>query len=193
MYTFFVCFYKFNSFRHMFNVTVEKLVTRQKSKTENIFFNKNVFDQNQKHLQVFQAFCLLKNTKEKSGLTQNFNFLFCFSRFAWTLRNVHKKAIKAKLRSPEHPSVDIRAWTYQFSQKLKQHSGSWSTWNILESISCINSSYKTHFSSAFKLGLLFMAHHIDSPVYVSRLVFLYCLCYLAGQKTFKNIWCEAFL
>ena len=63
----------------MFNVTVEKLVTRQKSKTENIFFNKNVFDQNQKHLQVFQAFCLLKNTKEKSGLTQKTSIFYFVS------------------------------------------------------------------------------------------------------------------
>ena len=42
----------------------------QKSKG-NIFFNKNVFDLNQKHLQVFQAFRLLKNTKETRGDTQN--------------------------------------------------------------------------------------------------------------------------
>ena len=178
----------------MFNVTVEKLVTRQKSKTENIFFNKKRFWSEPKTFASFSGVLFVKKHEGNKWFnTKNFNFLFCFSRFAWTLRNVHKKAIEAKLRSPEHPSVDIRAWTYQFSQKLKQHSGSWSTWNILESISCINSSYKTHFSSAFKLGLLFMAHHIDSPVYVSRLVFLYCLCYLAGQKTFKNIWCEAFL
>ena len=38
----------------------------QKSKG-NIFFNKNVFDLNQKHLQVFQAFRLLKKTKETRG------------------------------------------------------------------------------------------------------------------------------
>ena len=63
----------------MFNVTVEKLVTRQKSKTENIFFNKNVFDQNQKHLQVFQAFCLLKNTKETSGLIQRTSIFYFVS------------------------------------------------------------------------------------------------------------------
>ena len=42
----------------------------KKSKRKNVFFNKNAFDLNQKHLQVFQAFCLLKNTKETSGDTQ---------------------------------------------------------------------------------------------------------------------------
>ena len=36
---------------------------------EIVFFNKNVFYLNQKHLQVFQAFRLLKNTKETSGET----------------------------------------------------------------------------------------------------------------------------
>ena len=38
-----------------------------------MFFNKNVFDLNQKHLQVFQGFNLLKNTKETSGQTQKTN------------------------------------------------------------------------------------------------------------------------
>ena len=41
-----------------------------KNQTENVFFNKNVFDLSQKHLQVFQAFQLLKNTKETNGETQ---------------------------------------------------------------------------------------------------------------------------
>ena len=45
-------------------------MAKQKNQTENIFFNKNDFDLNQKHLQVFQAFRLLKNTKETSGETQ---------------------------------------------------------------------------------------------------------------------------
>ena len=39
----------------------------EKSQTE--IFNKNIFDLNQKLLLVFQAFCLLKNTKETSGET----------------------------------------------------------------------------------------------------------------------------
>ena len=34
------------------------------------FFNKNVFDLNQKRLQVFQAFRLLKNTKVTRDDTQ---------------------------------------------------------------------------------------------------------------------------
>ena len=45
-------------------------MAKQKNQRENVFFNKNVFDLNQKHLQVFQAFRLLKNTKETSGETQ---------------------------------------------------------------------------------------------------------------------------
>ena len=51
-------------------LTVEKLAAKQQNQTEKVFFNINVFDLNQKHLQVFQAFCLLKNTKETSGETQ---------------------------------------------------------------------------------------------------------------------------
>ena len=42
----------------------------KKSNRKCLFFNKNVFDLNRKHLQVFQAFRLLKNTKETSGETQ---------------------------------------------------------------------------------------------------------------------------
>ena len=62
-------------------------MVKRKNQRQNLFSNKNVFDLNQKHLQVFQAFRLLKNTKETSGDTQknlvkNFKFLFCFSRFA---------------------------------------------------------------------------------------------------------------
>ena len=45
-------------------------MAKQKNKRENILSNKNVFDLNQNHLQVFQAFRLLKNTKESSGDTQ---------------------------------------------------------------------------------------------------------------------------
>ena len=42
------------------------------------FFNKNDFDLNQKHLQVFQTFRLLKkNMKETSGETQKASS-FCF-------------------------------------------------------------------------------------------------------------------
>ena len=63
-------------------------MAKQKNQGENVFFNKNVFfDLNQKHLQVFQAFRLLKKTKETSGyiqknLIKNLKFLFCFPRFA---------------------------------------------------------------------------------------------------------------
>ena len=42
----------------------------QKSKRKCFFFNKNVFDLNQKRLQVFQAFRLLKNTKVTRDDTQ---------------------------------------------------------------------------------------------------------------------------
>ena len=45
-------------------------MAKQKNQRENVFFNKNVFDLNQKHLQDFQAFRLLENTKETSGNTQ---------------------------------------------------------------------------------------------------------------------------
>ena len=39
-------------------------MAKQKNQTENIFFNKNDFDLNQKHLQVFQTFRLLKKKHE---------------------------------------------------------------------------------------------------------------------------------
>ena len=45
-------------------------MAKQKNQKENVFLSKNVFDLNQKLLQVFQPFCLLKNTKETSGDTQ---------------------------------------------------------------------------------------------------------------------------
>ena len=45
-------------------------MAKQKNQTENVFFQQNVFDLNQKYLQVFQAFHLLKNTKKASGETQ---------------------------------------------------------------------------------------------------------------------------
>ena len=45
-------------------------MAKQKNQTENVFLNKNVFDLNQKHFQLFHAFRLLKNTKETSGETQ---------------------------------------------------------------------------------------------------------------------------
>ena len=47
-----------------------KLVAKQKNQSKNVFFNKNVLGLNQKHLQVFQTFRLLKNTKETSCETQ---------------------------------------------------------------------------------------------------------------------------
>ena len=66
--TFLVCFCKFNSFRHVFKSNVLKQRKNwwlnKKNQTENVFFSKNVFDNNQKHLQVFQVFRLLKNTKK---------------------------------------------------------------------------------------------------------------------------------
>ena len=65
-------------------------MAKHKNQRENVFFNKNVFDLNQKHFKGFQAFSLLKNTKETGGDTQNnliknLKFLFCFSRFARAL------------------------------------------------------------------------------------------------------------
>ena len=45
-------------------------MAKQKNQRENAFFNKNVFDLKQKHLQVFQAFRLFKKTKGTSGDTQ---------------------------------------------------------------------------------------------------------------------------
>ena len=45
-------------------------MAKQKNQTENVFSHKNVFDLNQEYFQVFQAFRLLKNTKETSGETQ---------------------------------------------------------------------------------------------------------------------------
>ena len=48
----------------------EKLMAKQKNQRENVFFNKNVFDLKQKHLQVFQAFRLFKKMKGTSGDTQ---------------------------------------------------------------------------------------------------------------------------
>ena len=61
--------------------TEEKLMVKQKNQSENVFFNKNVLDLNQKHSLVFQAGCLLKNTKEKSGDTEKSELKtlsFCF-------------------------------------------------------------------------------------------------------------------
>ena len=45
-------------------------MAKQKNQRQNVFFNKNVFDLNQKYLHVFKAFRLLKSTKETSGDTQ---------------------------------------------------------------------------------------------------------------------------
>ena len=42
----------------------------KKIKEEIFFFNVNVFNLNQKHLQIFQGSGLLKSTKEKRGDTQ---------------------------------------------------------------------------------------------------------------------------
>ena len=44
--------------------------TDGETKESNIVFSKNVFDLNQKHLQVFQTFHFLKNTKETNSETQ---------------------------------------------------------------------------------------------------------------------------
>ena len=62
-------------------------MAKQKNQTENVFFNKNVFDLNQKHLQAFEAFRLLRKHEEikwrnTKNLIKNLKFLFCFSRFA---------------------------------------------------------------------------------------------------------------
>ena len=62
-------------------------MAKQKNQTENVFFNKNVFDLNQKLLPVIQAFRLLKKDKRNEcrntkNPIKNFNFLLCFSRFA---------------------------------------------------------------------------------------------------------------
>ena len=45
-------------------------MVKQENQRENVFFNKNVFDLNQKHFKVFQVFRLLKNTKETGGNTK---------------------------------------------------------------------------------------------------------------------------
>ena len=45
-------------------------MAKQKNQTENVFFQQSVFGLNQKQLQVFQAFRLLKNTKKTRGETQ---------------------------------------------------------------------------------------------------------------------------
>ena len=45
------------------------MMAKQKYQRESFFFIKTVFDLNQKHFQVFQAFRLFKNTKETSGET----------------------------------------------------------------------------------------------------------------------------
>ena len=45
-------------------------MVKRKDQRQNLFSSKNIFDLNQKHLQVFQAFRLLKNMKETSGDTQ---------------------------------------------------------------------------------------------------------------------------
>ena len=49
----------------------EKLVVEQKNQM--FLFNKNVFDLNQKHLQVFRALNLLKITRERSWETHKKN------------------------------------------------------------------------------------------------------------------------
>ena len=59
---------------------------KTKKSKRKCFFNKNVFDLNQKHLQVFQAFRLLeKHEGNKWRYTKNlikyFKFLFCFSHY----------------------------------------------------------------------------------------------------------------
>ena len=85
-------------------------MAKQKNQRGNVFSNKNVFDLNQKHLQVFQAFRLLKNTKETIGDTQKTNkkpqvFVLFFSfrelnvRFVLgKLRNLNKVAFQDSLK-----------------------------------------------------------------------------------------------
>ena len=80
MCTFFVRFCKFNSFRRMFQSNVLQQ-RKQKNQREHVFFNKNVFNLNQKHLQVFQTFHFLKNAKKISGDTRKTKLntsSFCF-------------------------------------------------------------------------------------------------------------------
>ena len=43
-------------------------MAKQKNQRENVFFNKNVFDLKQKHLQVFQAFRLFKKRREQVAI-----------------------------------------------------------------------------------------------------------------------------
>ena len=45
-------------------------MAKQENQRENVFFNKNVFDLNQKHFKVFQVFRLLKNKKKIGADTQ---------------------------------------------------------------------------------------------------------------------------
>ena len=45
-------------------------MVKQENQRENVFFNKNVFDLNQKHFKVFQVFRLLKNKKKTGADTQ---------------------------------------------------------------------------------------------------------------------------
>ena len=78
-------------------VTEEKLIAKQKNQRQNVSFNKNVFDLNQKHLHVFHAFRLLKTTKETSGDTQktllktsSFCFVFLVSPELYNNTILHK-------------------------------------------------------------------------------------------------------
>ena len=50
-----------------------KTDSKTKKTKRKCFFNKNVFDLNQKHLQLFKGFNLLKNTKKTNGQTQKTN------------------------------------------------------------------------------------------------------------------------
>ena len=89
---------------------VKKLMAKQKNQTENVFFNKNVFDLNQKHLLVFQAFLLLKkhegnkwrNTKRE---IQVFVLFFSFGlSFNENVGDLCKKANR-KLRALAQPTL----------------------------------------------------------------------------------------
>ena len=42
---------------------------KQTNQIGNVFFNKNVFDLDQKHFEVLEMFCKLKNTMKTSGET----------------------------------------------------------------------------------------------------------------------------
>ena len=50
---------------------------------------------------------------------------------------------------------------HQVSQRLTQHSGSWSSWKIVQLIFRKNPYYKTQLFVAFKLQPLFITQHFS--------------------------------